>query len=264
MAEALFKIQSLTFGYAESALFKGLDLELMPGCFHAVLGPNGSGKTTLMDLFMGNLAPRAGKVSLLGRDVGRLPRRDLARLVALVPPSFAVDFPFSVEEVVLMGRHPHIPRFASPNPADWRAVENALERMDLMGLAHKAVNRLSSGEKQRVALARALAQDTPVLLLDEPTANLDIKHAIRALTLLKRQVREKDKSVVAVLHDLNLAAGFADQVICLKKGRVLAFGPAEKALNQQLLRDAFGVEAKVEFDAFAGARTVVYKQEALA
>jgi iron complex transport system ATP-binding protein len=259
VAELLYEIENLSFGYGEKELFSGLDLELQAGCFHAVLGPNGSGKSTLMDLLMGNLRPGSGSVRLYGQAVGAMSRGSLARQVALVPPGFAIDFPFSVEEVVLMGRHPHIPRFASPTKNDWQAVETALARMDLVHLSQQPVTELSSGEKQRVALARALAQDTPVLLLDEPTANLDIRHAIGALRLLREQVRQ-GKSVVAVLHDLNLAAGFAGRVVCLKGGRVLAAGPVSEVMNQALLKEAFGVEAKVEFDSYAGARTVVYRQ----
>ena len=260
MAEALYQINRLSFGYGAYGVFQDLDLEIPGGRFVAVVGPNGSGKSTLLDLLLGNLMPDGGGIRFMGQDLSGIPRRELARRLALVPPDFASEFPFSVEEVVMMGRHPHISRFAAPKDEDFAAVEAAIQVLDLHGLRRKTVTELSSGEKQRTALARALAQDTPLLLLDEPTANLDVSHALNALGLLKNLVRNKGRSVIAVLHDLNLAAGYCDRVVCLKNGQVLASGDTAKVFTPQLIDEAFGVQAKVGMDEFAGGRTVTFKR----
>ncbi len=260
MADSLFKIRGLGFSYGTYGVFQGLDLDLPGGGFVAVVGPNGSGKSTLLDLLLGNLEPDAGSIDFSGRELKGIPRRELARQMALVPPDFASEFPFSVEEVVMMGRHPHIPRFAAPTDRDFNAVEGAIEALDLDGLRNKTVKGLSSGEKQRTALARALAQDTPLLLLDEPTANLDVSHALKALGLLKRLVCNEGRSVIAVLHDLNLAAGYCGHVVCLKQGRVYASGATETVLTSQLIGEVFGVQAKVSLDEYAGGRTVTFKR----
>ena len=265
MAELLFHIRGLEFGYGRQPVFSGLNLDIPGGRFVAVVGPNGSGKSTLLDLLLGNISPLSGRIKFWGEDIQSIPKRRLARRLALVPPDFATEFPFTVEEVVMMGRHPHISRFAAPGEADLNAVESALEVLDLQGLRHKTVTELSSGEKQRTALARALAQDTPLLLLDEPTANLDVSHALNALSLLRGLVESQGRSVIAVLHDLNLAAGYCDRVVCLKDGRVLAQGETGQALTPDLIARAFGVEARVSFDDFAGGPTVTFKRpEALA
>ncbi len=260
MPEALYQIEDLSFVYGPVKAIDGLSLEIAPGLFHGIVGPNGCGKTTLLDLMVGTRRPAGGRVRLAGRDLHEYPRLELARRVALVPQEFALNFPFSVEETVLMGRHPHIPRFASPRAKDLEAVEAALEAMGVTELKAKRFGELSGGEKQRVALARALAQDAPILLLDEPTSHLDVNHALAVLATAERLVRREGRTVVAVMHDLNLAAAFCDRVIFLRRGRLHAEGPTGQALTTESLREVFGVSARVEWDDFAGARVVVFQK----
>ncbi len=261
MAEALLIARGLRFAYGEQEVIRGLDLTLNPGSFYGLVGPNGSGKTTLVDLLLSLKQPGEGDVLLEGRPVASYGRAELARRVALVPQDFAVGFSFPVRQVVLMGRHPHLPRFAAPTEEDWQAVDSAMARIEVTHLADKLVTRLSGGEKQRVALARALAQDTPMLFLDEPTSNLDVNHSLAALTAVEDLVRSRGHTVLAVMHDLNLAAAFCDRLIFLHSGRVAAAGPSPEVLTPQNLAAVFGVSAQVRWDDFAGCRVVVVSKE---
>jgi len=257
----LFELTGVGFGFGGPPVLAGVDLSLAPGRFHGIVGPNGAGKTTLLDLLAGLKRPGQGRVLLSGRPLETRGRGELARVLALVPQEYAVNFPFTVEEVVMMGRHPHIPRFGAPSDQDRRLVKRALDLMGLADLAGKQVTQLSGGEKQRVILARALAQDTAALLLDEPTANLDIHHALSALAVVAGRVRTEGATAVAVMHDLNLAAAYCDRLVLLKEGRVLAVGPTGQVLTAANLALAFGVEARVRDDDFSGAKTVVFRLE---
>ncbi len=261
MAEAVFHISGLEFAYGPQRVLRGLELEIRPGCFYGIVGRNGCGKTTLLDLMTGVRRPAAGGIRLWGRELSRYARRELARGLALAPQEFAIDFPFSVWETVLMGRHPHLPRFSSPSARDLALVEEAMAELAVDRLASKLVTELSGGEKQRVVLARVLAQDTPVILLDEPTSNLDVNHSLAVLGVMEQRVRRRGCTVVAVLHDLALAAAFCDRLVFLSGGRVFAAGPTAEVLTADNLAAVFGVEARVDWDAFAGCRTVVFRKE---
>jgi len=256
----VYQISGLGFAYNGPPVLKGLDLAILPGRFYGVVGPNGCGKTTLLDLMVGARSPRAGSIDFLGQELAAYPRRALARSLALVPQEMPQAFPFTVWETALMGRHPHIPRFASPGQTDLAAVEKALAQLEMLPLREKLVTELSGGERQRVALARALAQDTPVLLLDEPTSHLDINHALAVLRVAEALVREQGRTVVAVMHDLNLAAAFCDHLVFIKDGRLHAAGPTEQVLGSESLQEVFGVRARVGWDDFAGSRVVVFQK----
>ncbi len=267
MAEpATFEVQGLRFGYGSRddsrtpPVIRDLALRLAPGRFHAVVGPNGCGKTTLLDLLCGALRPLAGRVRFQGRDVAVYRRRELARRLAMAPQEFSVAFPFSVREVVAMGRHPHVPRFAGLTAQDLDAVDQALTLFGLEDLAEADVTGLSSGEKQRVVLARVLAQDAPVMLLDEPTSHLDPGHALDALHHFAQAVRAQGRTVVAVLHDLNLAAAHCDELVLMDRGQVLDAGPRDAILKPETLERLFGVRARVRHDAFTGAPSVTLKR----
>jgi len=255
----LFEIEGLAFSYGLKPVLEGLSVVLSPGRFYGLVGPNGCGKTTLLDLLVGRRRPGAGRIRFQGRDLGRYARADLARRIALAPQEYDLNFPFSVREIALMGRHPFIPRFGSPSSRDEELVDRALAELDLTGLADQPVTQLSGGEKKRVVLARALAQDTPVLILDEPTANLDIGHALGILGLVARRVRREGRSAVGVLHDLNLAAAFCDELVFVRSGRILAAGPTGRVLTGENIAQVFKVEARVSFDDYAGAPRVAFK-----
>ena len=223
-------------------------LSLRAGDFVGVIGPNGSGKSTLVRALSRALQPAGGVVLLDGRDLYRdLGARDLARTVGVVPQETAISLDFTVREVVRMGRAPHLPRrpFAAETAQDESIVTQSLEQAGVGTLAERAVTTLSGGERQRVLVARALAQQPAVLLLDEPTAHLDLRHQSEILTLARDLARDQGKAVLAVLHDLNLAAAYCDRLILLHGGRIAAEGPPDQVLTAGSLQTVYGARAWV-------------------
>ncbi|AXG06822.1 ATP-binding cassette domain-containing protein [Haloplanus rubicundus] len=214
------------------------------GQFVGLVGPNGTGKTTLLRTINGALAPDRGAVHVAGEDVAALGSRATSQLVATVPQSTAIAFEFPVRHVVAMGRTPHIGRFGTRTTADREAVDAAMERAAIANLADRPVTEVSGGERQRVFLARALAQDTPVLLLDEPTSDLDVNHQVRTLDIVSELVAE-GRTVVAAIHDLDLAARYCDELRLLYDGRVQAAGPPASVLTGATVEAAFGARATV-------------------
>ncbi len=226
--------------------------------FIGVVGPNGAGKTTLIRAINGTATPNDGVVRLEGDVVRSLSSRETARRVATMPQNTDVSFEFSVEEVVRMGRHPHVSRFGSDTSGK---VYEAMERVDVARFADRSVHEVSGGERQRVLLARCLAQDADVLLLDEPTASLDVGRAVGTLSLVSSLV-DNGKTVVAAIHDLNLAARFCDELVLVDDGRVVSSGAPENVLTQENVEEVFGTAAVVERDTATGAvRVTALKSE---
>ena len=244
MADVTWELHGLRFSHGREPVLRGIDLTFDPGHLYGVVGPNGSGKSTLLNLMAGHLKPGAGRVLLNGIPVHTLPPAVLAPLAAMVPQNGRFTFPFTVSEAVLMGRHPHIPRFSRPSEKDLDAVRGALEAMDMAHLAHRPLDELSGGERQRCMVARSLAQATPTLLLDEPTSSMDIRHGLAAMAELVRLVREENRTVIAVLHDLNLAASHCDRIVMLDRGAVHATGGVAEVLTPEAIRTVFGVTAQ--------------------
>ena len=214
------------------------------GSFVGLVGPNGAGKTTLLRVVNGSLSPARGSVTVAGERIHDLSSRAASRLVATVPQNTGLSFDFSVRETVEMGRTPHVSRFGRWGEDDRRAVADAMARTEVADLADRPVTAVSGGERQRVLIARALAQNTPLLLLDEPTASLDINHQVRTLELVRALVDE-GRTAVAAIHDLNLAAHYCDGLVLLADGRVLAAGPPASVLTESSLERAFDTEAAV-------------------
>jgi len=255
----LFTIRSLSYTYGQSPVLEEVSLDLQAGTFYGVLGPNGSGKTTFLDLLSGHKQPSTGNIRFRDRDLQEFSKRELAREIALVPQDYALSFPFRVEEIVLMGRYPHLPRFAAPSRPDLDLVAQALEQTGTAALRNRYITDLSGGEKQRVIFARALAQQTPVLLLDEATSNLDVKHGLQLLQLARRRNREDGSTILAVFHDVNQAACFCDVLLFFKQGRLVHCGPTAHVLTAQTLQSVFEVQARVFFEPELRARQVVFK-----
>ncbi len=244
--EALLSVRELRCGYGPCEVLAGVDLDVRPGEFVGLLGPNGSGKTTLLRAVTGVIRASGGGVDVGGAPAGRLPVRELARRAAVVPQDTAAAFPFTVREVVEMGRYPHAGPFDRPTDTDAAKVEDALARTGAEALCGRDLAALSAGERQRVLLARALAQDTPLLLVDEPTAHLDIRYQVEMLDLLRELCAgTPPRGVLAVLHDINLAARFCGRVALLKDGRIAADGPPSEVLTPTALRNVFGAEVEV-------------------
>lgn len=253
----MIEADNITFSYGAKQVIDSVSLNLEKGRFYGIIGPNGSGKTTLVDLLAGHLRPHRGTVRLDGRDLATCSRKEIARRVALVPQDFRINFPYTCEEVVMMGRYPHIPRFGRPSARDREMVSGVMARTALSAFAGRFVHQLSGGERQRVVFARSLAQGTDVLLLDEATANLDMQHTIGLLNLAAERVAG-GALVVAVMQDINLAAMYCDRLVCMCRGRVHAQGPLADVLNEQMLRAVFQVTTQVAFNPFSGARQVTF------
>ncbi|HPT83465.1 MAG TPA: heme ABC transporter ATP-binding protein [Limnochordia bacterium] len=233
------RLDSVTFAYEQEPVVRQISLGLQPGRFYAVVGPNGAGKSSLLKLLTGYLRPGTGKVYLNGRDLGSYTLAELAREIALIPQT-SYYFPFTVEEMVLLGRTPFYSRLGTPSDKDRRIARNCMEITGIAHLAKRLVSELSGGERQRVTLARALAQETEVLLLDEPTTHLDLEHQVNTCRLL-RERSAQGLTVVAVLHDLNLAASFCDWVFVLAGGCLMEEGPPGEVFTPELISRVFNV-----------------------
>lgn len=225
-------------------ILDGVSARIEPGKFVALIGPNGSGKSTLLKALAGLWPVVQGDVRFGEQALATMPRRDIARRIAFVPQDTRIDFAFSVEEIVAMGRHPHRGRFAPETAVDRAAVESALQRCDVGHLRLRDANTLSGGERQRVLIARSLATEPEIILLDEPTASLDIEHSIEILDLCRKLARD-GHGVALAIHDLNAVARYADVVSLISCGKMIALGAPADVLNQTAFEQVFGVRAEV-------------------
>ena len=222
-----------------------VSIPVTPGRLTALIGPNGAGKTTLIRVLAGVTPPTSGSVSFDGADWFARPRRERARIAALVEQDARSELPMSVEAVVALGRTPFRSLFAADSPDDAAAVRSALASAGISHFAHRQIDSLSGGERQRVHLARALAQQPALLLLDEPTNHLDVHAQLDTLELVQDLSRTQGVAVLAALHDLNLAASYADHLVVIAAGRIVASGPPDAVLTTELLRDVYVVEATI-------------------
>jgi iron complex transport system ATP-binding protein len=249
VAAPVAALHGVSFAYVRHGrepleVLRDFDLQLQSGELVALLGANGSGKTTLLRLLSGALRPAAGLVQVAGRPVGEWPRPALARRVAVLPQHLELPEGFRVVELVAMGRAPHARRLFGSTAEDEVAVERALQDADALDLADRYPHELSGGERQRVLVAMALAQEPQLLLLDEPTLHLDLAHQVSLLQRLRRLHAQRGLTVLAVLHDLNLAAAFAPRVVLLDGGRVAADGPPDEVLTPEAIARVFGVRVE--------------------
>jgi iron complex transport system ATP-binding protein len=234
-----------------------LSLDIERGSLTGLLGPNGCGKTTLLRLMAGVLRPQHGAISVDGDAVDRIPRRQLGRRVAIVPQETHPAFDYTVLEMVLMGRHPHLGTFQLEGPNDYAIATEALTATGAAHLAARSYATLSGGEKQRVVIASALAQQPDVLLLDEPTASLDLAYQLEVSSLLTRLNRKRGVTMVLATHDLNLAASLCDRLVLMRAGKIFAHGATADVLTETSINQLYDVEADVQFHEAAGHLTVV-------
>jgi len=241
----LLEIRNLWSGYNKKNILKGINFLVKKGEFWGLIGPNGSGKTTLLKSITKILPARKGNIFYDKKDIVEIPAKQLAQKIAVVPQVSVFHFSFAVEDFVLLGRIPYLPRFYLEGKNDYRIAEEAMQLTETISFRRRRINELSEGEKQRVVIARSLAQKPTLLLLDEPAAHLDIKHQLDIFNLLKRLNREKGITIILVSHDLNLASQYASHLILLHKGKVFAQGSPKEIINKKNIWEVYKVKVKV-------------------
>ena len=254
---AILAAERVGFAYGARRVLADVSLAVAPGELVGVIGANGCGKTTLMRLLAGLLRPARGSVRLDGRPLATFERRALARRLAVVPQDPHLEFPFTALEVVLMGRTAHLPLLGFPRAHDIQVARAAMERLEIRDVEDRPIDRLSGGERQRVFLARALAQEPQVLLLDEPTTHLDLRHQTGIYDVVDELRQTRGTAVVSVLHDLNLAALYCERIVLLAGGRVAADGTPAAVLTAERLAAAYGTAVHVGRHERAGGPVVL-------
>lgn len=240
MSEDLL-IEGVRFAYDNGAdVLNHITARIEKGSFFGIVGPNGAGKTTLLRIISGYLKPQQGKVTVGGVDICKMGAREVARRMALVPQFSGMDYDFTVQDIVLTGRNPHIGRFRGETKDDYYIANEAMRRAGLLEFKNRSVLSLSGGEWQRMIIARAICQQSQFILLDEPVSHLDIKHQVDLLRTVRQLVREEGITAVAVLHDLSLTCNYCDSVMLLKKGGVYALGSPEEVLTAENISSVYG------------------------
>ena len=251
--ERFLTVDDVSCGYDGRPVLERVTLSLDRGEFIGLLGPNGSGKTTLLRVMDGALPPSRGRVLLEGRDIGRLRRTLLARRIAVVAQENRLMFSFSAREVVMMGRFPYLKGFGFEGPRDREVCERAMELTDTLEFADRGIEELSGGERQRVFIARALAQEPDVVLFDEPTAFLDLKHQVRFFDLIHRLNEDDGLTIVTVSHDINLAAAYCRRLVLLSRGRIFRDGTPREVITEEAVGEVYGERVLVDESPVNGA-----------
>ena len=237
------KVQGLRFCYGKDEILKNIDLSFERGKFYSIIGPNGSGKTTLLKNIGKLFNVPKNNIFLLNEDIYSMSNKGVAKKLAMVPQNIAIEYDFTAYEVVLMARTPFKKRFQDYNGEDFQRVERAMRLTNTWIYKDKSIKSLSGGEQQRVIAARALCQDTPIVLLDEPTSHLDIQHQISFLNIFKEM--KAKLTVIAVMHDLNLASLYSDEIILLSNGKILATGSPSKVITRENIKNVYGIDVDI-------------------
>ena len=244
--DTAINIKEISHAYKERTVLNHLSIRIGEGEFFIIIGPNGSGKTTLLKTICGIEPVRTGDVSIFGRKINRYTGNELAKVISFVPQSVPEDFPFTVFQTVMMGRYPHLGVLGVESDQDLEITRRSIEFCGISPLAGRKMNQLSGGERQRVFIARALCQEPRILLLDEPTASLDLKHQVRVMDLMEQLKREQGLTIVMVSHDVNLAAMYADRLLLMKSGEVAGIGPPKEVLTFETLENVYGCTILVD------------------
>lgn len=253
----MIEVAGVRIAYASEPVLDGLSLRVRRGEWLGILGPNGSGKTSLLRAISGYLPARTGHVLIEGRPLSSYTTRERALRMAAVGADLPLDVPLRVAEYVALGRTPHLAGWGREGPRDWRVVGQAMARTGISQLAHRPVTRLSAGERQKVVIARALAQEPRILLMDEPTSHLDIRHQVEIMDLFAELRSRLGLTLVAALHDVNLAALYCDRLVLLRHGRVFAAGEPGQVITADHIRRVYGCEVLVQSHPTAGVPQVV-------
>ncbi|UPR53138.1 ABC transporter ATP-binding protein [Vibrio cyclitrophicus] len=254
MSEQTTRLSSekLSVGYGDQVIVKNVDLIVEPNTITSLVGPNGCGKSTLLKAFARILPPQSGTVLINNKPIHSLPTRQVAQKIALLPQGPIAPEGLTVKELVAQGRFPHQSLFRQWSKQDTKAVERAIELTDLTQFIDRPVHSLSGGQRQRCWLAMVLAQDTPILLLDEPTTFLDLKVQVDLMDLLARIVKEEQRTILMVLHELNLAAAFTDRIIMMNNGEIVSQGSAQQVMRPEALKSVFGLHSEIISDPLTG------------
>ncbi len=253
----IYELNNINFSYNEKVILNDINLTFYKGLFYGIIGPNGAGKTTLLDILAGIKQAKSGSIRLFQKGINNYSKRELAKLIALIPQEYHIEFDFTVEEILLMGRYPHLARFQSISEYDQKIINKVINQLNLSKILKKYITELSGGEKQRVIFARALIQDTPILLVDEGTANLDIHYTIELMDILYQKVKDGD-TVIATMHDINLAANYCDYLIFIKDGNIITKDNTNCCLNSKIIRRVFNVESKIYTDSKTEKRCIYF------
>jgi len=251
------EMQNVTLGYGSKVVVRDITFSMMPGEMVGLVGPNGSGKSTIIKALCRTISQWSGKVMIDGKDISRIPRKDLALLVGVVPQTAVLPSAFTAFEIVLMGRNPHLGLFQYEGPGDMAIAWQAMERTSTQHLAERRIGELSGGEIQSIVIARALTQETEAILLDEPTANLDIGRQIEILDLIKGLCRENRLTVVAALHDLNLASHYCDRLVLINDSRIRAEGTPAEVISPENINEVYGSGSYVHTHPLSGLPAVL-------
>ncbi len=249
---SIIKLEQIGFRYNEHWVLKNVSFEVNKGEFWGILGPNGSGKTTLLNVIDGILKPQEGEIWINGTTCKKLKRGNLAKTIAVVSQDSPMIFPFTVQEIVLMGRAPHLSKWRFEGETDFRIAHQSMEMTDTLSLMNRSMNALSGGERQRVLIARALAQEPQIMLLDEPTAFLDIKHQIDFFDLVKTLNKEQALTVIAVTHDINLASLYCDRIILLRSGCIHCMGSPDEVIDESNIKEVYETNVTVDRNPVTG------------
>ncbi|MGQ9607928.1 MAG: heme ABC transporter ATP-binding protein [bacterium] len=241
----VIEARNIKYRYSKDLVLNEFDLKVEQNEIVGIIGPNGSGKTTVIKLLSRVLYPESGTIMLFGRNIASMKQKEIAKIVAVVPQGTSIAFPFTVREVVLMGRSPHLGLLQIERESDLKIVDHSLALTDSLGIADRYIDELSGGERQRVIIARALSQEPKIMLLDEPTSYLDINHQVEIYDLIKRLNSERNLSVIIVSHDLNMASEYCDRLVLMKNGRVYKEGTPREVITESNIRDVYGINAMV-------------------
>ena len=237
------KVQNLNFSYGEKMILNDINLSFTKGNFYSIIGPNGSGKSTFIKIISKILVPKDKSVFINGMGISTISNKKMAQMMTVISQDILIEYDFTVFDIVMMGRSPYKRRFEDFNKEDEQIVERYMKATNTWYLKDKLITELSGGETQRVIAARALTQETNIILLDEPTSHLDIQYQVEFLKIF-RDLR-KDKVIIAVLHDLNLASIFSDEIILINKGEVVSRGTPWEVISKEIIRDVYNVSVEV-------------------